>query len=225
MSAETIETADRLTFWRNWYDGFRQYPDELRLAAYDAILAFAFDGVEPTPSSGDIGEAIKYQAVAMIRATVDISRKRRENGAKGGSKTQAKRKQKPGKEEANASKAQAKRKQNQARPKQEQVQEQDKEQEQEHNANSLSATARGNQPPTRSQFLEMAALAGVPDYFAGKLYNDLAALDWTDAKGLHVDNPRRYLKSAWNAEQKKIRAARAGAESMGPLGNGIQCVR
>lgn len=207
-ASETIETADRLTFWRNWYDGFRQYPDELRLAAYDAILAFAFDGVEPTPSSGDIGEAIKYQAVAMIRATVDISRKRRENGAKGGSKTQAKRKQKPSKAEANASKAEAKRKQNKARPKQEQVQEQVQEQEQEHNAISSSATSRGKQPPTIEQFVSGAAIAGVPEDFARSFYADLVAAGWEDKDGRHVANWRRYLKTAYADEQKKISAAR-----------------
>lgn len=205
MSGEA-EKVDRLTFWRNWYDGFRQYPDEMRLAAYDAILAFAFDGVEPTPSSGDIGEAIKYQAVAMIRATVDISRKRRENGAKGGSKTQANAKQDASKRQANAKQNQAKRKQTKANPKQEQVQEQ--EQEQEHNAISYSATKGKKSPPSLAQFIERGKLAGVPEDYARTFYAELSAAEWRDAEGLRIGNPIRYLKSAWTAEQKKICAAR-----------------
>ena len=211
--SDGIDERDRLTFWRNWYEAIRFKPEQERLEKYDALLAYVFDGIEPEKPNAEHPEtANAYEIVNFVRATVAKSRAQRANG----SKTKAKRKPTRSQHEANT-------KPKKAKAEQEQVQEQ--EQEQEHNANSLSATARGKQPPTRSQFLEMAALAGVPEYFAGKLYNDLAALDWTDAKGLHVDNPRRYLKSAWNAEQKKIRAARAEAESMGPLGNGMQCVR
>ena len=197
------DNPDRLTFWRNWYDGFRQYPDELRLAAYDAILAFAFDGEEPAPSDGDIGAAIKYQAVAMIRATVDISRKRREIGSKGGSKAQAKRKQTPSKAQANAN--------------QEQVQEQEhvQEQEQEHIAICSTAT-RGRKLSrlTVDQFVERGKLAGVPADFARGFHADLVAADWRDAEGLPIGNPIRYLKSAWVAEQKKISAARVNGPTL-----------
>ena len=214
MSAAAGQPSDRLTFWRNWYDASRQLPDDMRLAWLDAVLDYAFGGVEPSPADGEAGlkAAIAYQAVAIVRATIDISRKRREIGSKGGearSKAQAKAKQ-------SASKSEAKRKQKrskaQANPNQEQVQEQVQEQEQEHNAIMLTATtARGGKTPTIEQFVEGANLAGVPEEFARQLFEDLRTSGWADAEGRRVGNWRRYLKTAWNAEQKKIPAARGYA--------------
>ena len=54
--------------------------------------------------------------------------------------------------------------------------------------------------------------AGVPEDFAVYLHGELESCAWTDAKGRTVDNPIRYMKSAWMAEQKKISAARVSAD-------------
>ena len=198
-----ITSADRLTFWRNWYTAARQLPDDLRLAWLDAVLDFAFTGKEPKPATdgasieNGILTAIGFQAVQMVRATIEISRKRKESGSKGGaSKKQT------------ASKPQANRKQKRSKAKADpkQVQEQVQEQEQEHNANSYTATAR--KPPTIEQFIAGGEVAGVPADFARQLHKDLTEAGWRDSAGQYVGNWRRYLKSAWTAEQKKIRAAR-----------------
>lgn len=204
-ASETIETADRLTFWRNWYTAARQLPDDLRLAWLDAVLDFAFTGKEPKPAAegasveDGILTAIGFQAVQMVRATIEISRKRKQSGSKGG----ASRKQSESKREAKPKQTRSKAK---ADRKQVKEQVQDKEQEQEHNANSSTATTR--KPPTRTQFYEAGMLAGVPADFAQKLFKDLTDAGWADKDGRYVGNWRRYMKSAWNAEQKKIRAAR-----------------
>ena len=196
-------SADRLTFWRNWYTAARQLPDDLRLAWLDAVLDFAFTGKEPKPATdgasieNGILTAIGFQAVQMVRATIEISRKRKESGSKGGaSKKQT------------ASKPQANRKQKRSKAKADpkQVKEQDKEQEQEHNANSYTATTR--KPPTIEQFIAGGEVAGVPADFASQLHKDLTEAGWRDSAGQYVGNWRRYMKSAWTAEQKKIRAAR-----------------
>ena len=188
---------DRLTFWRSWWDGIRHYPDDQRLAIYDAILSFAFESAEPRLPDGDLTSAIVYQTVSTIRPTIEISRKRREFGERGGSKRKANAKQ-------SASKRQAKRKQEQV---QEQVQEQD--QDQDHNGNRVKGTtATKGEPPTLAQFISGGDLAGVPADFARRLHKDLTEAGWRDAAGLYVANWRRYLKSAWGAEQKKISAAR-----------------
>lgn len=206
MSDQT-ETADRLTFWRNWYTASRQLPDDLRLAWLDAVLDFAFEGREPTPAADGasvedgIAAAIGFQAVQMVRATIEISRKRKQSGSKGGAsnkQAEAKPKQNRSKTEAKRSKAKADRKQVK-----EHVQVQ--EQEQEHNAKSSTATKT---PPTITQFIQIGEFAGVPEEFSRRLHKDLTEAGWLDAKGLYVANWRRYLKSAWNAEQKKISAAR-----------------
>ena len=60
--------------------------------------------------------------------------------------------------------------------------------------------------PTKNQFLQGGMLAGVPAEFAQKLYQDLTEAGWRDAAGVSVGNWRRYLKSAWNAEQKNLGA-------------------
>lgn len=216
MSGEEIETADRLTFWRNWYTAARQLPDDLRLAWLDAVLDFAFTGKEPKPAAegasveDGILTAIRYQAVQMVRATIEISRKRKQSGSKGGashkqseSKPQANRKQK-------RSKAKADRKQVK-----EQVQV--KEQEQEHNANSITATRtrEASAAWTIEQFVSAGMTAGVPADFCREVWKDINARGWTDEKGRRtLTSPRNYLKTAWNSHQKKM-AARAEVESSG----------
>ena len=195
MSGEEIETADRLTFWRNWYTAARQLPDDLRLAWLDAVLDFAFEGKEPTTGES-IAAAIGFQAVQMVRATIEISRKRKQSGSKGG----ASRKQSESKREAKPKQTRSK-----AKADRKQVKEQVQEQEQEHNANSSTATEK---PPTILQFIQGGEVAGVPADFARQLHKDLTEAGWRDSAGLYVGNWRRYMKSAWNAEQKKIRAAR-----------------
>lgn len=190
--------TDRLTFWANWYMAARQLPAELRLAWYDAVLDYAFEGREPA-TGGALADSIAYQAVQMVRATIGVSRRRREAGAKGGSKqngskTEAKPKQTASKDEANA--------------KQEQVQEQ--EQDQEHNAIRSSATARGKTTPTLKQFVGGAITAGIPETFAEPFYRELVEAGWADKDGRHIANWRRYLKTSYADWQKKIHAARVG---------------
>ena len=209
MSGEEIETADRLTFWRNWYTAARQLPDDLRLAWLDAVLDFAFEGKEPTTGES-IAAAIGFQAVQMVRATIEISRKRKQSGSKGGAsrkQNESKRKAKP---KQNRSKAKADRKQDK-----EQVQ--DKEQEQEHNAKSITATRtrEASAAWTIEQFVSAGMTAGVPADFCREVWNDINARGWTDKKGRRtLTSPRNYLKTAWNGHQKKM-AARASVESSG----------
>jgi hypothetical protein len=210
--SDGIDERDRLTFWRNWYEAIRFKPEQERLEKYDALLAYVFDGIEPEKPTAEHPEtANAYEIVNFVRATVAKSRAQRANG----SKTKAKRKPTRSQAEANAKPKKAK-----AEQEQEQVQEQ--EQEQEQYANSISATTareRGKQPPTIEQFKAMAVKAGVPEDFAVYLHAELESVGWTTANGSCVENPIRYLKSAWNAEQKKIRAARvSGDDAFGGIG-------
>lgn len=203
--ANNVTSADRLTFWRNWYTAARQLPDDLRLAWLDAVLDFAFTGKEPKPAAegasveDGILTAIGYQAVQMVRATIEISRKRKQSGSKGGAKPKQTR-----------SKAKADRKQVK-----EQVQ--DKEQEQEHNAKSITATRtrEASAAWTIEQFVSAGMTAGVPADFCREVWNDINARGWTDERGCRtLTSPRNYLKTAWNGHQKKM-AARAAVESSG----------
>lgn len=211
--SEKIDERDRLTFWRNWYEAIRFKPEKERIEKYDALLAYVFDGVEPEKPTAEHPEtANAYEIVNFVRATVAKSRAQRANG----SKPKAKKKPRRSQDEAKTKPKKAK-----AEQEQEQVQEQ--EQEQEQYANSISATTargRGKLPPTIEQFQSMAVKAGVPPDFAEYLHGELTRCDWTAADGSRVANPIRYLKSAWNTEQKKIRGACASGESAGELGLG-----
>lgn len=216
MSGEEIETADRLTFWRNWYTATRQLPDDLRLAWLDAVLDFAFTGKEPKPAAegasveDGILTAIGFQAVQMVRATIEISRKRKQSGSKGG----ASRKQNQSKREAKPKQTRSKAKADRKQVK-EQVQVQ--EQEQEHNAKGITATRtrEASAAWTIEQFVSAGMTAGVPADFCREVWNDINARGWTDEKGRRtLTSPRNYLKTAWNGHQKKM-AARAAVESSG----------
>ena len=70
------------------------------------------------------------------------------------------------------------------------------------------ALARGKLPPTIGQFVEGGKLAGVPEDFSRPFYADLVAAGWADKEGRYVANWRRYLKTSYLDEQKKISAAR-----------------
>lgn len=197
MKPTMKEEVNSLTFWRNWYAGARLLPDDMRLAWLDAVLDFAFAGTEPKPpSQRDPISAIKYQAVQMVRATIEISRKRRLNGSKGGMAPKQRR-----------SKSEAK-------PKQEQVQGQVEGQEQ-YASMPTTALSRGSspdsskEPPTLEQFQAGASLAGVPADFAAQFYAELVAAGWRDADGLYVANWRRYVKAAYLEHEKKARAAQS----------------
>lgn len=198
--------ADRLTFWRNWYTAARQLPDDLRLAWLDAVLDFAFTGKEPQPAENGasvesgILTAIGYQAVQMVRATIEISRKRKQSGSKGG----ASHKQRGSKTEA---------KPKQPRKTRKQVKEQDKEQE--HIANSCSRDPARKKPPSLDQFLAGATLAGVPEDYARTFYTNLVGVGWLDADGLYVTNWRRYLRKSYLDDVKKISAARESSSGDG----------
>ena len=109
MEMFAMNVEDRLTFWKNWFDGIDQLPDEMRLAWYDAIMRFAFKGEEPAAANGDLVSAVKFQAVQFVRATIGISRTRKENGAKGARKREANAKQTRSKREANAKQMRSKR--------------------------------------------------------------------------------------------------------------------
>lgn len=206
--SDRIDETDRLTFWRGWYNQAKGFPAEQRLAWYDAVLAFAFDGIEPEEPNGDLTRAIASAAVESVRATINISRKRRQIGSKGGANS--KRSESNG--EANAKQTGSKTK---AKRNQEQVQEQEQDQDQDHIGNrslviaspATAARGRGKKPPTISQFREMAKVAGVPVDYAEQLHAELEASGWIGADGLPVRNAMIFLKSAWNS-QKKSSAAR-----------------
>lgn len=88
--------ADRFTFFRSYWLYAKCLPDAAsRAEFFEVLCSYALDGIEPSEDSRH------YGAFALVKPTVDKSAIRAEAGAKGGSKPQAKRKQKESKAETN----------------------------------------------------------------------------------------------------------------------------
>lgn len=105
----------QFTFYRSFMDGIRRIrAKSARCEAYDAIISYALDGIEPELDKMSDAAALAF---IMAKPNLDASRKKAEAGRKGGeSKDEANAKQ-------TASKPQANRKQER-----EQEREQDREQ-------------------------------------------------------------------------------------------------
>ena len=86
-------------FFRSWLDGVKLIKNKAqRCDAYDAIIAYALDGVEADAEQLPPAAAIAY---VMAKPVIDSGRKKAEAGQKGG---EAKPKQTASKSEANGSK-------------------------------------------------------------------------------------------------------------------------
>lgn len=79
---------DSLTFFRNWYDLAKlQTDDQLRLAFYDAVFAYAFDGeVPPDPgcSGKKTARAARF-AYLTVAPVITVAAKKRAAGIASGS--------------------------------------------------------------------------------------------------------------------------------------------
>lgn len=87
----------KFSFFRSYWEALRGLPDKDRLSLYDAITAYALDGVQPTLT--------KTQAAffCLMKPNLDASRKKQANGKQGGSKLKANSKQTESKPQANFS--------------------------------------------------------------------------------------------------------------------------
>jgi len=70
------------TFFRSYYEPAAILPDEQRLAVYDAILGYSFEG--HAPAHGGKGGAASEAVFLLIKPHLDSSLKKSEAGAKGG---------------------------------------------------------------------------------------------------------------------------------------------
>ena len=166
-----------------------------RLAFWDAIAAFAVDGIEPDPADG-----IGVMAVAMCRRIIDQHRVRSDVGRKGGKRSgeaRANTKQTRSNDEANA-------KQN--------------EQERMNERMNESSTARTRAVPALKQVLDEAEtrnwLSVLPGWTMDDLraalslaYAELDRAGWLDRNGNAVKNWRTYLQKVVSEKKFCARAA------------------
>lgn len=72
--------ADGFTFFVSYYEGLKQVPEEHRLEAYEAIMNYVFEGVEPSDDASPWVQIV-FQ---MAKPTIDSGLISKENGKKGG---------------------------------------------------------------------------------------------------------------------------------------------
>jgi hypothetical protein len=78
-------SKDNIIFYRQWWETIRELTPEQQSVAYDALLRFAFDGVEPT-------DAIARAVTTTMRSTIlrdrekyeRVCERNRANGKRGG---------------------------------------------------------------------------------------------------------------------------------------------
>ena len=74
---------DSMIFYRSFYEAVRLLPPELRVQAYDVIMAYGIDGEEPEEM-----EPFVQMVFTLIKPQVDANSRRRSNGGKGGRPTE-----------------------------------------------------------------------------------------------------------------------------------------
>ena len=72
--------ADGFTFFVSYYEGLKQVPEEHRLEAYEAIMDYVFEGVEPSDDASPWVQIV----FRMAQPTIDNGLISKENGKKGG---------------------------------------------------------------------------------------------------------------------------------------------
>ena len=183
------------TFFENWYQlAESQTDDARRLAFYDAVMRYAFDGEEPenVGRSGDGAKRAAYFAFLTVQPVLEISRKRsaatdsirknqeEESSGKSNGKSNGK-----STEKSNSDLIKI----NDVHPSK--IKE-------EKRIEEKSSPARTRERPTQKQFIEACLLAGIPANFAAPLYDEIVTNGWQDRDGRDIGNWRMYAKRIYN---------------------------
>ncbi|MFM7747146.1 MAG: DUF6291 domain-containing protein, partial [Bacteroidota bacterium] len=71
-------TKDTFIYYRSFWDAIQTRPDNERLALYDAILLYAFDGKQ-----GEL-QGVESSIFTLIKPQIDANHRKWQNGLKGG---------------------------------------------------------------------------------------------------------------------------------------------
>ena len=216
---------NQLTFFKNWWElAENRDTDEKRLAFYDAIMRFAFEGKVPErPVKGvsrDVDHAA-WDAYQSVFPVVSESIRKSDAGSLGGRgnvsqkaprKADAKQTQKaPRKADAKQtqSTAQSRRKGgDDSASRSFRIEENRIEENRIVDASASTTGGGGGRLPSREVFLSTCeSTLGVPRDFADYVYSELSQFAGEDASGNKIGSWRRYVKAAWNREQSARAAA------------------
>lgn len=200
---------NQLTFFKNWWElAENRDTDEKRLAFYDAIMRFAFDGKVPDRPVKGVSQGVDYAAWDAYQSVLPViseSLRKSEAGSLGGRgnvKQAAKHRAKHGESTAQSTNGSALRSFRIEKNKIEENRNVD--------ASASTTGGGGGRLPSREVFLSACeSTLGVPRDFADGVYTELSMFEGEDAAGVKIGSWRRYVKAAWNREQ----SARAAAAS------------
>jgi hypothetical protein len=189
------------TFFENWYQlAESQTDDAKRLAFYDAVMRYAFDGEEPenVGRNGDGAKRAAYFAFLTVQPVLEISRKRsaatdsirknqeeKSNGKSNGKSTEKSNGKSTEKSKSDLIKI------NDVYPLENKRKE-------EKRIEEKSSPARTRERPTQKQFLDGCLIAGIPANFAAPLYDEIVTNGWQDRDGRDIGNWRMYAKRIYN---------------------------
>ena len=186
---EEVPFVKAFTFFENWYQlAESQSDDAKRLAFYDAVMRYAFDGEEPenVGRDGDGAKRAAYFAFLTVQPVLEISRKR-------SAATDSIRKNQ---EEKSNGKSPEKSKSDLIKIND--VHPLENKRKEEKRIEEKSSPARTRERPTQKQFLDGCLIAGIPANFAAPLYDEIVTNGWQDRDGRDIGNWRMYAKRIYN---------------------------
>lgn len=207
---------NQLTFFKNWWElAENRDTDEKRLAFYDAILRFAFEGKVPERPVKGVSRGVDYaawDAYQSVFPVVSESIRKSDAGSLGGRGNVSQKAPRKA-----PRKADAKQTQSTAQSRNEgggdsalrsfRIEKNRIEENRIVDA-SASTGSGGCRLPSREVFLSTCeSTLGVPRDFADGVYTELSQFDGEDAAGNKIGSWRRYVKAAWNREQSARAAA------------------
>lgn len=200
-----------LSFFRNWYElAEMQTSDEARLAFYDSIMQYAFDGVAPKKPQKDGAKAEKaaYFAFLTVQPVIDSAKEKSAATRRASLKRWDDALHDAQHDAQHDALHNATHDAQHAKKNMHCITALNNKNRIEENKNRREQQLQQQSPPTKEQFLQQAPIIGITDpEFAAKLYDDLQSVAWTGGDGKRIDNWRRYAKAAWNDYRREADAA------------------
>lgn len=206
---------NQLTFFKNWWElAENRDTDEKRLAFYDSIMRFAFEGKVPERPVMGVSRGVDYaawDAYQSVLPVVSESIRKSDAGSLGGRGNVSKKA--PRKADSKKTQSTAQSRSNgcdDSALRSFRIEKNRIEENRNVDASASTTGGGGGRLPSREVFLSACeSTLGVPRDFADGVYTELSMFEGEDASGVKIGSWRRYVKAAWNREQ----SARAAAAS------------
>jgi len=205
---------NQFTFFRNMFElAENRSSDEERLAFYDAICRFAFEGTVP-PKKPDATPAEKAARDAYLLVYPILSEHSRKSlaGSSGGkasgeARREAENKSREADREAESEETRSRPRSRKQEPRSRNTRHLDntiQDNTIQDNTAAADAAGVGGGIPSLDRVVTWAtSIGGVPEDFARQLYAELVAVNWKGQDGELIRGWERFFRAAWNREQSR----------------------